>query len=260
MNLTIIAGSLVVVAVVIIQTFVALMIHKDATGRGLNPVVWTTLGFIPVVGLMVYLIARRSGAPSPAPYQPQPAPFVPPPQPGPVVQPQPQPATVTQQPQQPATVAGTAQNPVETIVAPNAASPSSDGGGLNTTIRLPAVQKPEKAPLAFLVVVGGPTPGGGPLSLGRGENTIGRDLSCQIVLNNDHAVSGTHAKIIFNHKENGCFTVWDQASTNGTYVNGEKAHPNQPLQDGDVIELGSTKLEFKEARTQAAPLNGAPTL
>jgi len=79
-----------------------------------------------------------------------------------------------------------------------------------------------------------------PLQAGR--NTLGRDGSrCQVVLD-DPTVSGEHAAIVF---EQGRFVLYDLASTNGTYLNGQRAQ-RQMLYDGDEIRLGNSVLVFKK--------------
>ncbi|MCD6426536.1 MAG: trypsin-like peptidase domain-containing protein [Caldisericaceae bacterium] len=74
------------------------------------------------------------------------------------------------------------------------------------------------------------------------DNTnIGRDESNEIVLR-DPAVSSKHAKIKF---ENGNFVLYDLASTNGTYVNGNKI-TKEALKDGDIVTFARVQLEFKK--------------
>jgi len=76
-----------------------------------------------------------------------------------------------------------------------------------------------------------------------GRNTIGRDRSrCQVTLEDDPTVSGEHAAIVFEH---GRFVLYDLASTNGTYLNGQRIQ-RQMLYDGDEIRLGSSVLVFKK--------------
>jgi pSer/pThr/pTyr-binding forkhead associated (FHA) protein len=72
-------------------------------------------------------------------------------------------------------------------------------------------------------------------------NTLGRDHRCEITIS-DEMVSAEHAKIKF---ENTQFTLYDIASTNGTYLNGKRISTPELLADGDVIQLGNTELVFK---------------
>ncbi len=57
---------------------------------------------------------------------------------------------------------------------------------------------------------------------------------------NDPATSRLHA-MIFN-EENGA-GILDLVSRNGTYVNGQEVE-SRPLQEGDMIEIGATKILF----------------
>jgi pSer/pThr/pTyr-binding forkhead associated (FHA) protein len=61
---------------------------------------------------------------------------------------------------------------------------------------------------------------------------IGRDLQCDLILNNT-MISSRHAKI---KSHNGTAKVEDLGSTNGTFVNGEKI-TQADLKDGDLIKI-----------------------
>ncbi len=56
----------------------------------------------------------------------------------------------------------------------------------------------------------------------------------------DEAVSGLHARLEFRE---GMFSIEDQISTNGTFVNGQRV-TRKTLADGDVISLGGHELLF----------------
>jgi pSer/pThr/pTyr-binding forkhead associated (FHA) protein len=80
------------------------------------------------------------------------------------------------------------------------------------------------------------------LPLQAGRNTIGRDATrCQVTLD-DPMVSNEHAAIVFEH---GRFVLQDLASTNGTYLNGQRIL-RQMLFDNDEIRLGNSVLVFKQ--------------
>ena len=70
-----------------------------------------------------------------------------------------------------------------------------------------------------------------------GRNIIGRDMNCNITVN-DSTVSSTHAVILFR---SGKYSISDQQSSHGTFVNGEdiELEPRY-LKDGDVIRMGNT--------------------
>lgn len=80
-------------------------------------------------------------------------------------------------------------------------------------------------------------PMGVDFKLYEGRNIIGRDMNCNITIN-DSTVSSTHAVILFRaHK----FSITDQQSSHGTFVNEEdiELEPRY-LKDGDTIRMGNT--------------------
>lgn len=70
-----------------------------------------------------------------------------------------------------------------------------------------------------------------------GRNIIGRDMDCNITVN-DGLVSGKHAVLLFR---SGKYSITDQQSSHGTFVNGEdiELEPRY-LKDGDIIQMGNT--------------------
>jgi len=72
--------------------------------------------------------------------------------------------------------------------------------------------------------------------------TIGRDPALNDIVLQDPAVSRQHAKVKL---EEGHFVIYDLASENGTFVNGEKVL-RQVLKDKDSLRLGQTELVFME--------------
>ena len=86
--------------------------------------------------------------------------------------------------------------------------------------------------------------------LTHGDNTIGRDPGCRVWL--DHSgVSRHHARI---HIEGDTERVLldDLESTNGTFVGRQRVVEQTPLEDGDVIEVGSVQLKFRAWSDKAA--------
>ncbi|MCV7281787.1 FHA domain-containing protein [Mycolicibacterium flavescens] len=80
----------------------------------------------------------------------------------------------------------------------------------------------------------------GPVTVDAGELTIGRDYveRCGAAIEDFTNVSRLHAKVTLR---DGQLFVEDQASTNGTTVNGEKIDEYRPaaLADGDVVGFGA---------------------
>ncbi|MHB1001234.1 MAG: FHA domain-containing protein [Armatimonadota bacterium] len=78
-------------------------------------------------------------------------------------------------------------------------------------------------------------------TLGTGSTTIGRDESNTIALPADNTASRRHARI---ENTGGSFTLYDEGSSNGTFVNGVKV-TDRPLRPGDEIQVGSTRFRFE---------------
>ena len=73
-----------------------------------------------------------------------------------------------------------------------------------------------------------------------GERTrIGRSPDCDIFLD-DVTVSRNHAVLI---EENGKFSVDDQGSLNGTFVNRRRID-RAPLEEGDELQVGKYRMTF----------------
>ncbi len=94
--------------------------------------------------------------------------------------------------------------------------------------------------LAYLIVKSGRRVGAS-YPLRKKVINIGRDSDNDIVLD-DPKVSRQHAKMKL---EGDSFVIYDLASSNGTFVNGQKIM-NETLQDGDEIKIGDTIFAFKK--------------
>ena len=68
---------------------------------------------------------------------------------------------------------------------------------------------------------------------------IGRDPQCGIVLDSPE-VSRHHARV---ESRDDRHTITDE-STNGVFVNGERAERSHPLADGDVVQVGDVTFRF----------------
>ncbi len=80
---------------------------------------------------------------------------------------------------------------------------------------------------------------GASIAINKPRMSIGRrgDNDIQVI---GESVSGLHARLEFR---NGVFSIEDQISTNGTFVNGKRV-TRCPLQDGDVVSIGGQELRF----------------
>lgn len=76
-----------------------------------------------------------------------------------------------------------------------------------------------------------------------GRNIIGRDADCNITVA-DGSVSAKHAVLLYRGK----FSITDQQSSHGTFVNGVdiELEPHY-LSDGDEIKVGKTVFKFRSA-------------
>jgi hypothetical protein len=70
--------------------------------------------------------------------------------------------------------------------------------------------------------------------------TIGRDRADIRI--NDPKLSRPHAKVKLENEQ---FEVWDLASENGVFVNGERIRSATPLKENDEIKLGDIVLVLK---------------
>ncbi len=73
--------------------------------------------------------------------------------------------------------------------------------------------------------------------------TIGRDESNDVVLPDDLTVSRRHAVL---ERLAAGWSVSDLDSLNGTLVNGEALTQPRPLYSGDEIEIGETRLVYRQ--------------
>lgn len=73
------------------------------------------------------------------------------------------------------------------------------------------------------------------------ETLIGRDTECDIVISFPN-VSRKHLKIVVDEKLN--VSAEDLNSLNGTEINGVKLKGDIPLENGDIIKIGSVTLKY----------------
>jgi len=99
-----------------------------------------------------------------------------------------------------------------------------------------------KAPLMGWVVVLDGNDKGRDFHVRDGQNLMGSDPTCNIVISNP-TVSGKHASL---RSQDGKFFLTDLDSTNGTYLNRqEKRIAREEIKDNDYIRLGEVTLKFK---------------
>lgn len=77
--------------------------------------------------------------------------------------------------------------------------------------------------------------------LQKGDTLIGRDTECDIVISFPN-VSRKHIKIVVDDKLN--VSAEDLNSLNGTEINGVKLKGDIPLENGDIIKIGSVTLKY----------------
>jgi pSer/pThr/pTyr-binding forkhead associated (FHA) protein len=70
------------------------------------------------------------------------------------------------------------------------------------------------------------------------ELQIGRDLSCEVQINDD-TVSNHHARLVYKNKQ---WWVEDLTSTNGTFLNDERIETPTILISGDELRVGKVVL------------------
>jgi predicted component of type VI protein secretion system len=106
-------------------------------------------------------------------------------------------------------------------------------------------RKKEHGEPSLVVIVLDGDEGTGPLRrfpLGPGADVVGRDESCSIQVV-DGQVSRQHLSICFDSRMGG-FLASDMDSRNGTFVNGEQLEQPAVLQEGDVVQIGNSRLLY----------------
>jgi pSer/pThr/pTyr-binding forkhead associated (FHA) protein len=122
--------------------------------------------------------------------------------------------------------------PVATVV-----QPVPTGLGSTPPMMAPTATIPNQA--TSLRAVGG-VMAGQQILVGSNGLTIGREAGCDLVLP-DSTVSRRHARLVV---ESGTLVVYDEGSTNGTFVN-EQRISRQPLKAGDTLRFGSVQFKVE---------------
>ncbi len=91
------------------------------------------------------------------------------------------------------------------------------------------------------------------------EVSIGRAPSSDILLSKDKLTSRRHATI---HYDNGEYTLTDERSANGTFVNGQQLDEKAPykLHDGDHVGIGEYELTFHANGANGVDIESMPTM
>ena len=107
------------------------------------------------------------------------------------------------------------------------------------------------APPAPISLAASPPPTGEPslvndaglaMPLAEGETTVGRDLGLGLSLAGETTVSRRHARIV---RTGSAATLFDDGSTNGTFVNGQKVTGSADLKSGDAVQFGSVRFRYE---------------
>lgn len=94
--------------------------------------------------------------------------------------------------------------------------------------------------------------------LAAGAHSLGRGTDCDVQLGGYPGLSRTHARLAWSANH---FTIADESSSHGTFVNGVQvgAGASVPLADGDRVRLGDATFVFQyiQVGVPTAPLAGA---
>lgn len=71
--------------------------------------------------------------------------------------------------------------------------------------------------------------------------TVGRARDCDIPIETPKA---SRRHVAFEHRAEGGHIVRDLASTNGSFLNGDRLESEAPLSQGDVIQAGDCRIVY----------------
>lgn len=126
-------------------------------------------------------------------------------------------------------------------VAPRSYTPSA--GSVGKTVAAISKSMAREPVAGWFVCIDGPDQGKDYRILAR-NNTIGRDEKMDICIHGDEAVSReSHARVGYDEKHN-VFHLIPGESANNIYLNGEPVYIPTKMTEGDVIEVGETRLVF----------------
>jgi hypothetical protein len=114
------------------------------------------------------------------------------------------------------------------------------GGGAERGAKTRVMGADTDTPVCGWLVVLTGTQRGQDFRLDERKATLGPTTEQEITIFDDY-ISAPHCAIKF---EGGSFVLQDLGASNGTFVNDEKIH-EQELLDNDKIKIGTTELKFK---------------
>lgn len=85
--------------------------------------------------------------------------------------------------------------------------------------------------------------------------SLGRDERNALGLFQDNRIDQYHAEV---QRERGRYLIKDKGTSSGTFVNQKKIAGDYPLTDGDVIDIGSTRIVFSQGSQSTCPGCGSP--
>ena len=127
--------------------------------------------------------------------------------------------------------------------APGAvAVPLGAGGNAGTAAVYAAPASAASGVAPRLVGLVGPV-GGETFPLDSGPLSVGRDAQNTLALTQDTTLSRNHARI--EAGTSGTYSVTDNGSSNGTFVNGQRIAGTHLLRAGDEIQIGASRFRFE---------------
>lgn len=88
-----------------------------------------------------------------------------------------------------------------------------------------------------------------------GNTRVGRDAALVNAVVDDRRISRLHCRI--GEEASGAFRVWDEGSSSGTYVNGQRVEmAGRVLQPGDMLQVGPVTYRFEPLTAQATQVAG----
>lgn len=89
------------------------------------------------------------------------------------------------------------------------------------------------------------------------EIQIGRDAKCDLPFSKELLISGRHAKL---KRIAGNWVIQDLASSNGTFLNGERVQRPATLDPGDLVSIGPYQLTYTGDSLTTQPHSGASSI